>query len=148
MGLWVWGSVGLWSGGSVGLRGLWGLWGARKEGNRHEKGSKTAETESAGPKGAFRRFSEVPSTTASTVFHGFGYLLDPRKPSGHRIGAPRARWDPQKELLGATGDIGESQYVQKYKCFLVFAILGAVRVGFGSILGAFSSNFGTHFGYD
>ena len=61
--LWVCGSAG-----SVGLRGLWGLWGARKEGNRNEKGSKRAETESAGPKGAFRRFSEVPSTTTSLVF--------------------------------------------------------------------------------
>ena len=67
--LWVCGSAG-----SVGLRGLWGLWGARKEGHRNEKGSKRAETESAGPKGAFRRFSEVPSTTTSTVVHGFGYL--------------------------------------------------------------------------
>ena len=37
-------------------------------------GETRAETESAGPKGAFRRFSEVPSTTTSTVVHGFGYL--------------------------------------------------------------------------
>ena len=66
----------------------------------------------------------------------------------HRIGAPRAPWDPQKELLGATGDIGESQYDQKYQIVLVFAILGAVRVGFGSILGVFSSNVGTHAWYD
>ena len=73
-GLWVCGSGGLWvcgSGGSVGLRGLWG---SRKEGNRNAKGSKRAEAESAGAKGAFRRFSEVSSTTTSTVFRGFGYL--------------------------------------------------------------------------
>ena len=50
---------------------------------------KRAEKESTGPKRAFRRFSEVPSTTKSTVF------------------------------------------------FEVWAVLGAVRRGFGSILGAF-----------
>ena len=50
---------------------------------------KRAEKESTGPKRAFRRFSEVPSTTKSTVF------------------------------------------------FKVLAVLGAVRRGFGSILGAF-----------
>ena len=50
---------------------------------------KRAEKESTGPKSAFRRFSEVPSTTKSTVV------------------------------------------------FSVLAVLGAVRRGFGSILGAF-----------
>ena len=30
----------------MGLRGLWGLWSTRKEGNRNEKGSNRAETES------------------------------------------------------------------------------------------------------
>ena len=54
--------------------GLRGLWGSRKEGNRNAKGSKRSEAESAGAKGAFRRFSEVSSTTTSTVFRGFGYL--------------------------------------------------------------------------
>ena len=50
---------------------------------------KRAEKESTGPKSAFRRFSEVPSTTQSTVFWGG------------------------------------------------LAVLGAVRRGFKSILGAF-----------
>ena len=68
MGLGVCGSG---SGGSVGLRGLWG---SRKEGNRNAKGSKRTEAESAGAKGAFRRFSEVSRTTTSTCFRGFGYL--------------------------------------------------------------------------
>ena len=97
-GLWVCGSGGLWvcgSGGSVGLRGLWG---SRKEGNRNAKGSKRAEAESAGAKGAFRRFSEVSSTTTSTVFLGFVYLggrqgqVDGKRlaePSGVRITGPK-----------------------------------------------------------
>ena len=66
VGLWVWGSVGLW---------VWGVWWSEGSvGCAKGKGSKRAETESAGPKGAFRRFSEVSSTTTSTVFRGFGYL--------------------------------------------------------------------------
>ena len=127
--LWVCGSGGLWvcgSGGSVGLRGLLGLWGARKEGNRNEKGSKRAETESAGPKGAFRRFSEVPSTTASTVFHGFGYL------GGRQDGLSGAFWELFSAILGEKSGNGEhrpqksvqailrgAQYDERYSCLMV-----------------------------
>ena len=135
-GLWVCGSGGLWvcgSGGSVGLRGLWD---ARKEGNRNAKGSKRAEAESAGAKGAFRRFSEVPSTTTSTVFHGFGYL------GGRQEELSGPFWELFTPILGEKSGNGEhrpqksvqeilrgSQYDQKYRFFEVLAVLGAVRRG-------------------
>ena len=76
--------------GSAGM-GAWRVWGSwgLVERNYYEKGrtksakgrlwehfrsylkqfwEKRAETESTGPKRAFRRFSKVPSTTKSTVF--------------------------------------------------------------------------------
>ena len=102
MALWLWvsarsGGLRAWvHGGSGGLDVFWrghvrkkGGQRAQKGGNRDEQGSKRAETESAGPKGAFRRFSEVPSTTTSTVFHGFGYLGGRQgEVDGKRLGEP------------------------------------------------------------
>ena len=72
---------------------------AQKVGQIFEQGSKRAEAESAGAKGAFRRFSEVPSTTASTVFHGFGYLGDRQgEVDGKRLAEPMAvSWDDPKD---------------------------------------------------
>ena len=74
--------------------GVWGL----VERTCKEKGRTRVDTESAGPKRAFRRFSEVPSTTTSTVVHGVGYLggrqgyVDGkrlREPSGVAVGGPK-----------------------------------------------------------
>ena len=57
-----------------------------------------AETESTGPKRAFRRFSEVPSTTKSTVFFRFWLAWGPSgevdgkrlaEPSGVAVGGPK-----------------------------------------------------------
>ena len=56
---------------------------------------KRAETESTGPKRAFRRFSEVPSTTKSTVF--FRCWLSWR-PSGEVSGA---FWKLFRAILGS-----------------------------------------------
>ena len=76
MGLGVWGSAGLgawrvWGSGVLGV--LWREHVREKGGEREqkgrkrdEKGSRRAETESAGPKRAFRRFSEAPSANKST----------------------------------------------------------------------------------
>ena len=56
---------------------------------------KRAEKESTGPKRAFRRFSEVPSTTKSTVF--FRFWLSWR-PSGEVSGA---FWELFRAILGS-----------------------------------------------
>ena len=56
---------------------------------------KRTETESTGPKTAFRRFPEVPSTTKSTVFFRFGLSWGP---SGEVSGAFRERF---RAILGS-----------------------------------------------
>ena len=105
----VWGSAGT---------GAWRVWGSgsRLERKCEEKGrtksakerlwehfksflgpfwKKRAEKESTGPKSAFRRFSEVPSTTKSTVF--FRCWLS-WGPSGEVSGA---FWELFRAILGS-----------------------------------------------
>ena len=110
MGLWVWGSVGLWFWVSARSRGLraWvhGGSGGLLERKCEEEGrtkrlwehfgtflgpfwETRAETESTAPKRAFRRFSEVPSTTKSTVFFRFWLAWGPSgEVDGKRLAEP------------------------------------------------------------
>ena len=144
-GLGVWGSGGLVERKSKGQGRTKRAKGTNKRRKREQKSGNGERKPQKSVQKVFRGSHCDQKYKICTVLAIFSTL---ESPSGHRIGAPRAPWDPQKELLGATGDIGESQYDQKYHIFLVFAILGAVRVGFGSILGAFPSNLGTHVWYD
>ena len=110
VGLWLWvsarsGGLRAWvHGGSGGLGVFWRGNARKRGGQRAQKrgfGSilgpfwkKRAEKESTGPKRAFRRFSEVPSTTKSTVFFRFWLAWGP---SGEVSGA---FWELFRAILG------------------------------------------------